>query len=52
MPLMSTEGPVMPDTEENEAWYDAEIAPALKAPFGKGTGGTPQISRSFLPNLQ
>jgi hypothetical protein len=29
MTVMSNEDPALPETTENEAWYDAEIAPAL-----------------------
>jgi hypothetical protein len=31
MTVMSNEDPAMPETTEGEAWYDAEIAPALAA---------------------
>ena len=29
MTVMSNEDPALPETTEDEAWYDAEIAPAL-----------------------
>lgn len=31
MTVMSNEDPALPEVSENEAWYDAEIAPALAA---------------------
>jgi hypothetical protein len=31
MTVMSNEDPALPETTDGEAWYDAEIAPALAA---------------------
>ncbi len=31
MTVMSNEDPALPETTDDEAWYDAEIAPALAA---------------------
>ena len=34
MTVMDNEDPALPETTEGEAWYDAEIAPALAALAG------------------